>query len=110
MKTLQSKNLQTLLCLLAMSLAFGSNLGWASASPTDTVMELTEGTGEISSSSTNDKMEARQIIADAERYYADPAAPMGNELMQQVQLLKQQHPEFSTVQAVDFIYERALKQ
>lgn len=95
---------------LVLALASPVSRSFASASPTETVMEMTEGTGEISSSTSgDDKMEARQIVADAEHYYADPAAPMGSELAQQVKELKQLKPEFSTGQAVDFIYERALK-
>lgn len=84
--------------------------GLASASPTETVMEMTEGTGEISSSSTEDKLEARQLLAQAENHYADMSAPLGEELQQQVDQLKQRRPGITTTEAVDFIYERALKQ
>lgn len=84
--------------------------GLASASPTETVMEMTEGTGEISSSSTEDRLEARQLVVQAENHYADMSAPLGSELLQQVNQLKQRHPGITTTEAVDFIYERALKQ
>lgn len=92
--------------IFGLALAFSQQV-FASASPTETLMELTEGTGEISSSSSGDeKMQARQLRADAEIYYADSAALMSNELSRQVERLQKQHPEFSTEQAVDFIYER----
>ena len=103
------KNIKQILFVLLGILALSSSQVLASASPTETVMELTEGTSEISSTSTDDKMEARQLVADAELYYADPAAPMGDELIQHVQQLKQKHPNFSTGNAVDFIYQRALR-
>lgn len=95
---------------LALILLMPAAESLASASPTETVMELTEGTGEVTSSSTSDKLEARQLAAQAETYYADPAAPMGSELQQQVKQLLQDRPGLSTSEAVDFIYERALKQ
>lgn len=95
---------------LALVLLLPAVESMASASPTETVMEMTEGTGEITSSSTSDKLEAHQLAAQAENYYADPTAAIGSELQQQVKQLQQQHPELSTGEAVDFIYERALKQ
>lgn len=95
---------------LALILLLPAVEGMASASPTETVMELTEGTGEITSSSTSDRLEAQQLAAQAENYYADPTAAIGSELQQQVEQLQQQRPGLSTGEAVDFIYERALKQ
>jgi len=104
-----NKNLSSMIGLV-LALALPASQTFASASPTETVMEFTEGSGEITSSSTgDDKMEVRQVVAEAEQYYADTAAPMGSELSQQVRQLKQQRPGLSTGQAVDFIYERALK-
>lgn len=98
------------LASLSILLALASAQVNASASPTETVMEFTEGSGEMTSSSTDDKMEARQLVAEAEQYYADPATPMGNELAQQVEQLRRERPQLTVDQAVDFIYERALHQ
>jgi hypothetical protein len=91
-------------------LVFAASQALASASPTETVMELIEGSGEISSSSTGDKMEAWQMIAQVENHYAEPAAPLGSELARQVQLLMQQQPDLHQEQAIDLIYERAQQQ
>lgn len=77
---------------------------WASASPTETVLELTEGFSEITSSTTGDKLQARQVLAQAEMYYADPKAPLGTELALSVKTLQKQQPGLSIAEAVDIIY------
>ena len=87
--------------------SFFSAQVFASASPTETVMELFEGTGEIASSSTGDKMEARQVAAEAEYYYAQPHLPLGESLFRQVESMKRAHPELTKEQIIDIVYKQA---
>lgn len=97
--------MKKIILILGITLVFHQS-AFAFTTTLGSLKDLADSSSDGTSSSTDDKMQARQLLADAELYYADPGAAIGNELSLQIVQLKKQHPEFSTEQAVDFIYER----
>lgn len=97
--------MKNLLIVLGLMLLLGQT-AYATSSASDTVSEFTDKLGDITSSSTSDdKTEVRQLVIEAENYYANPALPMGVELAKSVDQLKRNQPGISTDEAVDSIYK-----